>query len=422
MSEEEAEAVFSENAKEMLVDLAGKISQDSNMLLLEYADFFEEIKAQLGDKLSAELLEKRALTLFKQRYRESIISVSRSSSESFTGIVLGYTDVYDKSEVSQRVIKNAFVKNPSEEFEKGTCWVVTQLEDSRYEIKGINVETKGPIRKILPLVPPEALQINENQYIIPIDTRYEFGPGNLNKSFGKPIPAHQYRRKMFVIAEKDDSHETKIGSILFKDDAAIHIKPPVYNPLKFTAMEMNKNISDPLSWNLLYIDDGSTFKTVTLKSIPDMHNFLRSQLKSVFHVLGDLERVYEKIKDANNKAFVMTEADVVNMILEPTKIGSRRMFVDDDSLNWANDQGEVIAPRLVWIPPHIDIDFGVGSRIVMCSGIKRTRMRDRDTGEYMNEEFSDIVLDAYGIWPIPEFKTAPPSKPDSFDQPYQGMW
>jgi len=57
----------------------------------------------------------------------------------------------------------------------------------------------------------------------------------------------------------------------------------------------------------------------------------------------------------------------------------------------------------VQIPPHLTIDFGEQSEIIVFGRTKRSNIRDEESGKWLPE--GDVIVSAFGLWPIPGLTT-----------------
>ena len=93
--------------------------------------------------------------------------------------------------------------------------------------------------------------------------------------------------------------------------------------------------------------------------------------------LLDLDRYHSTImtKDWDDR-YVFTDGSVSSMNMTPTSNGNRILSITD--LNSDFDyEGDGWSGTTCWIPPHINIDFGIGSSVVV---VGRTSQRTDEDG------------------------------------------
>ena len=105
--------------------------------------------------------------------------------------------------------------------------------------------------------------------------------------------------------------------------------------------------------------------------------------------LFDLEKHHQENQhNAIGERMVVTEGVVTNMNMKPSKTGSRTMFITDLNAEFNyDDDGYSSTP--CWVPSHLDIDFGVGSHVVV---VGRTSQREMDDGE-----LSSVSINTFGL-------------------------
>ena len=93
--------------------------------------------------------------------------------------------------------------------------------------------------------------------------------------------------------------------------------------------------------------------------------------------LLDLDRYHSLImnKDWDDR-YVFTDGSVSSMNMTPTSNGNRILSITDLNADF-DYEGDGWSGTTCWIPPHIDINFGIGSSVVV---VGRTSQRTDDEG------------------------------------------
>jgi len=214
----------------------------------------------------------------------------------------------------------------------------------------------------------------------------------------KPV----YLRQSVGVCRLSSGGDLKLFVMVHRLDQADKL-PPLGKPVRFLA---NLVSDTPTRYELnttritQYADvDMPEFPKVDESTICDLLSKAPDELKATCAELPDWHT-----KHANDpRRIVILEADVIFIRREPTAFGNYIMVVEDETI--MDLAGEGIT---VWL--HEDlmkyIDFGAGSRVYV---VGRTT-----TGPGWNPETRSIdpsvqrtMVNAFGIWPIPEFKVPP---------------
>ena len=93
--------------------------------------------------------------------------------------------------------------------------------------------------------------------------------------------------------------------------------------------------------------------------------------------LNDLDRAHSmNLSKTYLERFVITDGNVASMILTPTANGNRIVSISDLNADFEYD-GDGYVGTTCWIPSGIEIDFGVGSDVIV---VGRTSQRTNDDG------------------------------------------
>ena len=118
--------------------------------------------------------------------------------------------------------------------------------------------------------------------------------------------------------------------------------------------------------------------------------------------LADLMDWHEE-HSADQRRVVIVEADVIYVATQPNSVGSYMMVIEDEST--MDIEGEGIT---VFVHSQIasQLDFGAGSRVFVVARTSTGAYYDRET-RTSNPEIQVAMLNAFGVWAIPEFRIPP---------------
>lgn len=265
--------------------------------------------------------------------------------------------------------------------------------------------------------------------IVWLDIKRKFKSGKENKNFGKPWPPAVTTSIMNLVGfgrpseEVDgESQEMKKYSITISDPDLFVDKGGLNN---IELIEPFK-LFVPYTGKLLHYPDKSdeTTNVFNLSSLTtfeygdpvDVMDMCKEYLPDHVRTVTSLYEHYEKYGEDRNE-FVIFEGGVQNMIMEPSPIGTRKLYVDDpyiDPLEMFTDEG-LVPDTLVEVPEHVLIDFMKGSRIVVVGETKqRAKWIRGENGEkgHNSPTEKELFVEALGVYPIPRYsRKVTPAEP-----------
>ena len=134
-----------------------------------------------------------------------------------------------------------------------------------------------------------------------------------------------------------------------------------------------------------------------VSTMPSTRNLVAQMLKDKVTGLVNLENYHNKVKTLPAKErIVVTDGNVTNMNMNPNKTGNRTLFISDINADFDYESGGYSSTPC-WVPPHIDIDFGIGSHVMIIG--RTSQSRNQETGEMRQcsiNVFGIVVLDKRG--------------------------
>ena len=121
----------------------------------------------------------------------------------------------------------------------------------------------------------------------------------------------------------------------------------------------------------------------------NVEDFLVDSLKDNVVSLVDLDRKHmENLQKPYNQRFIVTDGVVCNMNMTPTSNGNRILNITDLNAEFDYEGNGVVT---CWIPEHMEIDFGIGSSVIV---IGNTSQRTVDG------ETEPATINASGLYVI----------------------
>ena len=286
-------------------------------------------------------------------------------------------------------IKNEYVGDTQTTYSAGKV-AVAHLGEDGYTVSKMQhgEEVTGTIAEL----PKNNFEVDVGKYIIPIDAMAAYGERK-NANYGKPLPHEQYRMAGVFVGTVDG--DTQLYYFSYKGTASEAFKPKTFTPLQL------KVIRDKTNTNRLYGYTNGTLESLVYNSDLDeenqrpsptteeMQNHAMENALAHYSPLIDLNMYHSKVSDKTfAERFAMTDGVVSSMNMTPNKFGTRRITISDLNSDFDYEGGSW-AGTTCWIPSHIDIDFGIGSRVVF---VGRTAQGRNEDGSY-----SDVTLNVSGV-------------------------
>ena len=310
----------------------------------------------------------------------SATSTGSSWMKSAFGMFISLGEARDMMEVQRTQVRNEYLRDAetclnmgkvalvSEKPNDPSSYTVTRVHDGETQVKDIEN------------LPANRVEV-DGGWIIPLDAMKSYGT-DANPNYGKPLPQSEFRRNAIFVGEVDG----EMGKYYFnyKGESCKSFAPTTFEFVHFVCIKNRTNpskihgITDKTLASLMYNDDipeeNAAWK--------DTSNIVKSDVlmqlcEGNYSPLLDLDRYHSTVmsKDWDDR-FVFTDGSVSSLNMTPTSNGNRILSITD--LNSDFDyEGDGWSGTTCWIPPHIDIDFGIGSSVVV---VGRTSQRTDDDG------------------------------------------
>ena len=394
---------MSENFIEKMVGLTNKSAED---IMAEFADFTEIVNGQFGGRLEGEELITRSETLFRQKYRSMIKSDEASGSVKITIHVTGVSDVQDKIKWNRNKALDIYKINPNKAIMEGRANEY-RITDSGVMKRSFDQATQDVVEEMIKQASPNAEEVEELVFAAPIDAKKKGFGGKENKDYGQELPLHKYSCYVYGVAEIDGSDDVRWTKFMLRGDNSLNHGLSVNQSYEFSVIDMSKK--DDEEYNFIDTDevqnvivDWNPFDGEFMEEVITM-NFIQDrviELGDVDEYLRNVEAKKESKKFSDWNAAILVEADVSKIFLSEKAGYSDRMYVDDDSLRWGDDDG-VEGSINVWVSQVNEIDFGEYSRLLMtCYPSRGKPPNDAPDGTK-----GRMQLNGYGLYAFAKYKT-----------------
>ena len=343
--------------------------------------YFEICKTNNLDPSSDMLL---ALSLFRQWFSGTYQYKDAPAQETgggfikkATGYFLSVNEPMDMGARLNTQIHEQYSREPTTTYDSGRVAVATATSEDKFVVSRT---FDGEVQeKVVDSLPENHIEVDSGQWIIPLDNISAYGERK-NPNYGKPLPASQTRMQGVFLGEVDG--EEGMYYFSYKGEASKKFTPRTFRLLHFDC------IRDSNTPNRIY-----GFKTGTLESlkmnadltddtrvaepgITDMQNYTMEHAMANYSPLIDLNRYHASVSDRNfAEKFVITDGAVTHIDATPNKIGSRRITITDVNADY-NYEAAGWAGTTCWVPPHLDIDFGINSSVLVVGRTSQGRNED----------------------------------------------
>lgn len=296
------------------------------------------------------------------------------------GMFVSLDESRDMMEWSRNNVFNEYNMDKETTLESGKVAVVNQFEDDTYQV--IRYHEGERQERFIQTLPAGAMPLDDEKWwIVPLDAvaKYREDP---NPNYGKPLPKEEFRRSGVFVGEVDG----KFGKYYFnyKGDSSKVFEPKTFDWVSFNCIinsfdetkihGITTRTLASLVVNDELPDDAESKRDMSQTSKPDL---MMEYAREHYVPLNDLDRAHSmNLSKTYLERFVVTDGNVASMILTPTANGNRIVSISDLNADFEYD-GDGYVGTTCWIPSSIDIDFGVGSDVIV---VGRTSQRTNDDG------------------------------------------
>jgi len=335
---------------------------------------FEEICSKNNVNVETEGLLARSLwrqffsnsrnALKRQGTQTTSTSGSNSLYKKAFGFFVSLNPAMDMSARSRERLTNEYMRDSDMTYSLGRVAVFTEDGDG-YEAR--MMRDGDEIVKHMKNLPDNNVEVDSGRFIVPLDTRQ----GDWNKNYGKPQPASEYQRKGVFVGEVDGN----MGKYFFsyKKQFAKDFEPKTFEFIHFDVIP-NSNRDDMIHGgagqtleSLVYnvdLPDGSEMKKDVNSII--IQDAVMEYCGGNYSPLIDLDRYHQVSQNKANwdDRFVFTDGTVNSINATPTANGNRILNLDDLNTDFDFDN-DGWSGTTCWIPENINIDFGIGSQVIV---------------------------------------------------------
>jgi len=332
----------------------------------------EELENELNDefnKLDPSISEKDRKSMAFSRFRASYRKILSSKGEEVEIVFIGATNALDMVKKRRATAQAIVDKNPETAIKEG---MVNKEGELLYYIPQDKFEKLQGWK-----IKQDYIQSEEGTLIDKTGIKW----------IGKVIPKEDFQKTAFG-AVKFESGKIIPAIVSFrKENSKIPI--PMF---KWTKVDVFKKQTSSETL-LLFNDSGTTeFKNETELKEDEILSLFETTFKKYNLVLGSYKEWCESHSNFNDFAIMKV---VVNEILLPTgRLTNSMLRVDDDTMEFDDEEGNIIPPYACFLSEHIKIDFPEKAEIWM---IGKPGTNDRGStiavsGIYSKEVYRNLSM------------------------------
>lgn len=364
--------------KEMIAKTASAIGLTEAEALARFDDICQK------NNVSVQEEGMLCLNLWKEYYNSALRAQKNSMNTNATtssggfykqafGFFASLDEARDMLARKNEAVITDYRRDKDTSFSTGQVAVFTEV-DGKYE--GRMMRDGEELVKSMDKLPANHTDMDDGTYVTPLDTN----DADWNKArYGKPLAVSEWRRSGVFIGEVDG----KFGKFFFnyKGESTKDFTPKTFEFVHFDCI-LNSNDGtkihggkartlESLVVNSSLADDDSRKEDT---SDINMQDALMEYSEANFCPIVDLGQAHSMVMDKDyNDRFVFTDGDVTTVNMNQTKNGNRYFVLADFNSEFSLDDDNLTC----WTPPHIEIDFGIGSKVVV---VGRTSQGTDDEG------------------------------------------
>ena len=390
-----------ERIEKELGSLAKRLGMENDEMNEKYA----EIATSNGLDVDDERQSLVALTLTRNYARGRLAGAKNTGGGGYGDTGVGYfvaiQPARDVMEWKRKNVLSRFRADENQALQDGLCGLVEVNENGQYVATRVHNDEWET--RVIPQIHAAAIEVGENRWIVPLDAVKSWASGDANKNYGKPLPAEEWVVRAHFVGNKI-GEESGLWVVQLKGDEAKNFSVQTFRPVSLYGIfnedrQAIYGIRGKTRASIQYIDtldedDERWFDVSTL----DFEDGLVTNMAEYLADLMELEDYHQQIQQQQGYRLVVTDGIVTSMNLTVNeKTGNRVMWIEPVDANYGFSDEDIPESTPVWIPSHVDINFGVGSDVIVVGRTNQTQKKD-DDGMPIDGEFNPVSINLYGVF------------------------
>ena len=368
-------------------------------MVVIYRSFCEENGVEVDSDIAVSLLRNYVRGNMRAKTTNNN-SGSNSLVKSAFGFFVSLEAPRDMMSWSRNKAKEEFLRDNDKALEEGIVATATENDDDTYTIARYY---KGDYQeKVAKTLVDGAEELEDGTIIIPLDNMPNYASGTENKRYGKPLPKNEFRRNGIFFGSIE-GEEMKSYYFSYKNQGGIDFAPDTFDWVHFKVIPsddgtnlygMTMATKDSLIRNEDVNPDNSDYRDM---SSFDFASCLFENYPKNGTPLVDLDRLHTNLQmEATKDRFAIVEGTVVNQRMTPTANGNRILSITDKAGDMElTESDEDNLATTCWIPEHININFGIGSTVIVV-GRTSQRIIDGEAEPITINTSGLLVQEAFG--------------------------
>ena len=389
-----------ERIEKELNALAKRLDIESEEMVGKYGEIANSNNLDLEDDRQSLV----ALTLTRNYVRGRLAGAKNTGGgygNTGVGYFVAIQPPRDVMDWKRRNVLSKFRADSNQALKDGLLAEVTLTSDDEYEAtRYYNDEWET---KIVRAVPASAIEVGEDHWIVPLDPVKTWASGDANKNYGKPLPREEWVVRAHFIGGKT-GEDVELWTVQLKGDEAKNFKVQTFRPLSLYGIFnedrkaiygiRGKTASSVQYIDVLDEDDERWFDVTTV----DYEDGIGEHMAEYVADLMELDLYHEQIQQTQGPRLIVTDGIVTSMNLTANeKTGNRVIWVEPVDANYGFSDEDIPESTPVWVPSHVDINFGVGSDVIVVGRTNQTQKKDED-GMPIDGEYNPVTINLYGVY------------------------
>ena len=354
---------------------AGHMGISADEAEAKYRSICEENNTDVNDVVSQSLFRNYVRGNMKPK-KTNTNSGSNSLVKSAFGFFVSLEAPRDMMSWNRNKAREEYLRDNDKALEDGLVAVATDNGDETYTIARYYKGDYG--EKMVKNLVDGAEELEDGSIIIPLDSMPTYPSGVENRRYGKPLPKNEFRRSG-VFYGSVDGGDMKSYYFSYKNQGGIDFAPDTFDWVHFKTIPSDDGLNlygmtmatkESLIRNEGLNPDNSDYRNMEEF---DFSSCLYENYPKNGTPLVDLDRLHTTLQmEATKDRFAIVEGTVVNQRMTPTANGNRILSITDKAsdMELTEDDGDLATT--CWIPEHININFGIGSTVLV---VGRTSQR-----------------------------------------------
>lgn len=342
----------------------------------------------------------------KRRMENSNTSTKSGNNDLFktaTGFFVSLEEPRDMMAWNRMKAKEEFMRDSDNALEKGFVAVAEEKEGGYLVYRYHDGEYREATLSKLPIGAEES---DDGRIFIPLDNTAVYMNGGKNDNYGKPL-AKELMRRIGVFYGTITGKIEDMKEYLFSyKNKGVDFKPNTFDWVQFTCVagSNGKDIYGATDVTLKTLrrcegvnPEDDKFVNV---SMLDMETAVSNNFDDNRCHLVDLDRVHILNQNLpSRERYVLTQGSVISLNMTPTSNGNRILNITDLTVEMDSSSYEDGSlATTCWIPEGIEIDFGIGSEILV---VGRTSQR------VIDGEADPVTINVTGLHCLTKVGLAP---------------